>query len=210
MAGNSGGFEPDDPLVPGGSYSELLFGDDISGLQTNGFFGFTKTDDDEKNISNSNPKMLCFGDYAKQSSPVKMAAAEGSKKTGRKVGPACNVAKKEKLGDRITALQQLVSPFGKTDTASVLHEASGYIRFLHDQVQVLCSPYLQRLPTTIEEPPHPENGDLKEWETKKKSYLRSRGLCLVPVELTLHVAEESINGADLWSSAAVVDSVLTG
>uniref|UniRef100_A0ACD5T8V1 Uncharacterized protein n=1 Tax=Avena sativa TaxID=4498 RepID=A0ACD5T8V1_AVESA len=42
--------------------------------------------------------------------------------------------RKEKLGDRITALQQLVSPFGKTDTASVLHEAIGYIKFLHDQV----------------------------------------------------------------------------
>uniref|UniRef100_A0ACD5TF71 Uncharacterized protein n=1 Tax=Avena sativa TaxID=4498 RepID=A0ACD5TF71_AVESA len=44
--------------------------------------------------------------------------------------------RKEKLGDRITALQQLVSPFGKTDTASVLHEAIGYIKFLHDQVAV--------------------------------------------------------------------------
>ncbi|GMN37187.1 hypothetical protein TIFTF001_006615 [Ficus carica] len=33
--------------------------------------------------------------------------------------------RKEKLGDRITALHQLVSPFGKTDTASVLLEAIG-------------------------------------------------------------------------------------
>lgn len=32
----------------------------------------------------------------------------------------------------------------QTDTASVLHEAMGYIKFLHDQVHVLCSPYLQR------------------------------------------------------------------
>ncbi|KAF8715878.1 hypothetical protein HU200_026838 [Digitaria exilis] len=51
--------------------------------------------------------------------------------------------RKEKLGDRITALQQLVSPFGKTDTASVLHEAIEYIRFLHDQVASLSSPYLR-------------------------------------------------------------------
>ncbi|XP_073107969.1 uncharacterized protein [Elaeis guineensis] len=56
--------------------------------------------------------------------------------------------RKEKIGERIIALQQLVSPFGKSDTASVLHEALGYIRFLHDQVQVLSSPYLQRLPSS--------------------------------------------------------------
>ncbi|CAI9087689.1 OLC1v1021832C2 [Oldenlandia corymbosa var. corymbosa] len=51
--------------------------------------------------------------------------------------------RKEKLGDRITALQQLVSPFGKTDTASVLHEAIEYIKFLHDQVNVLSTPYMK-------------------------------------------------------------------
>ncbi|XP_048434726.1 uncharacterized protein LOC125474789 [Pyrus x bretschneideri] len=98
---------------------------------------------------------------------------------------SANVQSKEKLGERITALQQLVSPYGKvelqkpksshpvnyfltiflqihrkyffffwelgklgvlqTDTASVLHEVMGYIRFLREQVQVLCSPYLERL-----------------------------------------------------------------
>uniref|UniRef100_A0ACD5YMZ4 Uncharacterized protein n=1 Tax=Avena sativa TaxID=4498 RepID=A0ACD5YMZ4_AVESA len=42
----------------------------------------------------------------------------------------------QKLGDKITALQQLVSPYGKTDTASVLHEAAACIRSLHEQIQV--------------------------------------------------------------------------
>lgn len=32
----------------------------------------------------------------------------------------------------------------QTDTASVLYEAMGYIRFLQEQIQVLCSPYLQQ------------------------------------------------------------------
>ncbi|KAH9618544.1 hypothetical protein KSS87_006544 [Heliosperma pusillum] len=50
--------------------------------------------------------------------------------------------RKEKLGDRITSLHQLVSPFGKTDTASVLLEAIGYIRFLQGQIEALSSPYL--------------------------------------------------------------------
>ncbi|KAI3448144.1 hypothetical protein Pfo_004809 [Paulownia fortunei] len=255
MAGN-GGFE-DDPLAPG-CYSQLLFADEISGLETDGCFGFTSSfsSDDNKNHINT-PKMLCFGDYAKQCN-VKVAV-ENAKKTGQKSGLTCTessslsstkntkisslpnsnkkrdgsgiqnpgvyagdptgsqrnskkpksdnstvsghakVVKKEKLGDRITALQQLVSPFGKTDTASVLHEAFGYIRFLHDQVQVLCSPYLQRWSPSSEAPHESKESG------RRKDDLRSRGLCLVPVELTLHVADS--NGADLWSSAAMVDSV---
>ncbi|KAK4378474.1 hypothetical protein RND71_000336 [Anisodus tanguticus] len=110
--------------------------------------------------------------------------------------------KKQKLGERITALQQLVSPFGKTDTASVLHEAMGYIRFLHDQVQVLCSPYLQRL-----SPPLREGGEIE--ASREEVLLRSKGLCLVPVELTLHVADTTLNGADFWSPAAMMNNNVT-
>ncbi|KAK8607502.1 hypothetical protein V6N13_053235 [Hibiscus sabdariffa] len=51
--------------------------------------------------------------------------------------------RKEKLGDRVAALQKLVAPFGKTDTASVLTEAIGYIQFLHDQVETLSVPFMK-------------------------------------------------------------------
>lgn len=118
--------------------------------------------------------------------------------------------KKEKLGERIAALQQLVSPFGKTDTASVLHEATGYIRFLHDQVQVLCSPYLQ--PSQVQFQNQPGDGDNnvnvneeEVGEEEVKNDLRSRGLCLIPVGCTLHVA--SSNGADFWSPASIGNNV---
>ncbi|OMO63317.1 hypothetical protein COLO4_32577 [Corchorus olitorius] len=119
-------------------------------------------------------------------------AAQKPNKKSKAENPASSSGhakvRKEKIGDRITALQQLVSPFGKTDTASVLHEAMGYIRFLHDQVQVLCSPYLQHLADDGENLSEESRNDLK-----------SRGLCLVPVACTMHVANS--NGADFWSPA---------
>ncbi|KAJ6842477.1 transcription factor bHLH113-like [Iris pallida] len=89
---------------------------------------------------------------------------------------------------RVAALQQLVSPFGKTDTASVLQEASGYIKFLHAQLQVLSAPYLRMGPDSNLEREH--------------SSLRSRGLCLMPISSTIKVARS--NGADLWAPANAV------
>ncbi|KAL5569587.1 hypothetical protein UlMin_026162 [Ulmus minor] len=49
--------------------------------------------------------------------------------------------KKENLGAWIVAFQQLVSPYGNTDTTSVLNEAMEYIQFLHEQVQVYPLPF---------------------------------------------------------------------
>ncbi|ESW15063.1 hypothetical protein PHAVU_007G041200 [Phaseolus vulgaris] len=121
---------------------------------------------------------------------TKKTKAENPTSTG-------HAKRKEKLGERIAALQQLVSPFGKTDTASVLHEAMGYIRFLHDQVQVLCSPYLQTLSSSDQH----QHGDGENNEEEVKKELRSRGLCLIPVGCTVHVA--SSNGADFWSPGAI-------
>ncbi|EPS68800.1 hypothetical protein M569_05974, partial [Genlisea aurea] len=93
--------------------------------------------------------------------------------------------KKENLTARIAALQQLVSPYGKTDTASVLLEALEYITFLHEQVKVLSAPYLRTAPWRS------PNDD------EEKCGLKSKGLCLVPLSFTLGVANS--NGADIWA-----------
>ncbi|EHA8586877.1 transcription factor bHLH123 [Cocos nucifera] len=100
--------------------------------------------------------------------------------------------RKEKLGDRITALQQLVSPFGKTDTASVLHEAIEYIKLLHDQVGALSNPYLKN----GHRMQHQQGSDKSKNGDGPKQDLRSRGLCLVPISITYPMASEST--ADFW------------
>ncbi|XP_024030961.1 transcription factor bHLH112 isoform X3 [Morus notabilis] len=102
--------------------------------------------------------------------------------------------RKEKLGDRITALQQLVSPFGKTDTASVLHEAIEYIKFLHDQV--LSTPYMKNGASNIQVQ---QQGSIKpkDQEISPKQDLKSRGLCLVPISSTFPVANETTT--DFWT-----------
>ncbi|KAL1538335.1 transcription factor bHLH68-like isoform X1 [Salvia divinorum] len=121
--------------------------------------------------------------------------------------PALKV-RKEKLGDRITALHQLVSPFGKTDTASVLSEAIGYIRFLQGQIEALSSPYMRNAAgNTVQHHQHSlvqERNSLfpeePSQDSQGRSDLRSRGLCLVPISCTQHVGNE--NGADYWAPAA--------
>lgn len=133
--------------------------------------------------------------------------------------------RKEKLGDRITALHQLVSPFGKTDTASVLLEAIGYIRFLQSQIEALSLPYLGSGSGNMRQQQQSVNGEMncmfpedpgqllndncmkrvgasaqqENSVDEARKDLRSRGLCLVPVSCTLQVGSD--NGADYWAPA---------
>ncbi|KAL4615317.1 hypothetical protein ACB092_07G115100 [Castanea dentata] len=159
----------------------------------------------------SKPDRNGLGQESAQSGSTITTAAVATQRTSKRTKtanptPAGHAKRKEKLGERITTLQQLVSPFGKTDTASVLHEAMGYIRFLQDQVQVLSSPYLQRLPSSSQL--HlPKLGGVNGGGEATRKDLRSIGLCLVPVDCTVHVANN--NGADFWSPAAMGNNVFS-
>ncbi|KAL0377029.1 UNVERIFIED_CONTAM: Transcription factor [Sesamum calycinum] len=113
--------------------------------------------------------------------------------------------KKEKVSERISALQQLVSPYGKTDTASVLLEAMEYINFLHEQVKVLSAPYLYSTPAQAQSSTLPvfiyyivcDVLILFFLKGEEPCSLNSKGLCLVPISFTAGVV--SSNGADIWA-----------
>ncbi|XP_030516421.2 transcription factor bHLH110 isoform X1 [Rhodamnia argentea] len=109
--------------------------------------------------------------------------------------------RKEKLGDRIAALQQLVAPFGKTDTASVLMEAIGYIKFLQNQVQTLSVPYMK--PSHKEANRSRQQGPREDEDDEQMTRdLKSRGLCLVPLSCMSYVAAEGGSGGGIWRSPA--------
>ncbi|KAK9913450.1 hypothetical protein M0R45_037264 [Rubus argutus] len=95
------------------------------------------------------------------------------------------VRRSQKLSDKITALQKLVSPYGKTDTASVLQEASVYIMILQQQIQnlyrMLSSSYKNA--ASLHSPQESGSG-------REVLDLRSKGLCLVPISITKKVTME--------------------
>ncbi|XP_065864560.1 transcription factor bHLH123 isoform X2 [Euphorbia lathyris] len=148
--------------------------------------------------SNFEEKPKNINQVRDSSTTVKKSGNEPATKRPRNETPSPVPAfkvRKEKMGDRITALQQLVSPFGKTDTASVLSEAIEYIKFLHEQVTVLSSPYMKSgAPITHHQQSCNEKS--KDGEGQKQD-LRSRGLCLVPLTSTFPVTHETT--VDIWS-----------
>ncbi|KAL0717517.1 hypothetical protein Bca4012_066839 [Brassica carinata] len=119
-------------------------------------------------------------------------AAKRAKSEAPSPSPALKV-RKEKMGDRIAALQQLVSPFGKTDAASVLSEAIEYIKFLHQQVSALSNPYMKSGASLQ----HQQSDHHKELEVSEEPDLRSRGLCLVPVSSIFPVTQDTT--VDFWT-----------
>ncbi|QHO46014.1 Transcription factor [Arachis hypogaea] len=113
-----------------------------------------------------------------------------------------SIIRKEKLGDRIAALQQLVAPFGKTDTASVLLEAIGYIKFLQSQVETLSVPYMKSSRNQISRGLIMRQGvssrdNIMNSEAKHED-LRSRGLCLVPMSCMAYIAGDDGGSCGAW------------
>ncbi|KAJ0247475.1 Transcription factor bHLH110 [Hirschfeldia incana] len=102
--------------------------------------------------------------------------------------------RKEKLGDRIAALQQLVSPFGKTDTASVLMEAIGYIKFLQSQIETLSVPYMRASRNRPGKASQQLGSLPQEGSEEETRDLRSRGLCLVPLSCMTYVTGDGGDG----------------
>lgn len=131
-------------------------------------------------------------DQAKRSSPpsslpepkATQASAKKSRVEPRSSCPPFKV-RKEKLGDRVAALQQLVAPYGKTDTASVLMEAIGYIKFLQNQVETLSVPYMKS-----------SSCNKRSDDEYPRRELRSRGLCLVPLSCMSYVTGDG--GGGIW------------
>ncbi|KAI4339198.1 hypothetical protein MLD38_024162 [Melastoma candidum] len=88
------------------------------------------------------------------------------------------IRRSQKIGDKITALQKLVSPYGKTDTASVLQEASLYIKLLQEQIKNLFQ-MTSNSHSNISDAQHQVFSETR--VDRECGDLRSRGLCLVPI-----------------------------
>ncbi|OWM66048.1 hypothetical protein CDL15_Pgr015474 [Punica granatum] len=185
------------PMAPVSSFANSC----TTSIETNNVLDYSKNDRSARNPAKD--RVYECNSIANGGAQKKARVQPSSAQSTFKV-------RKEKLGDRITALHQIVSPFGKTDTASVLLEAIGYIRFLHGQIEALSLPYLGKDSGNLRHPGQGERnyifpedpGQNYEEEIEQMKDLRSKGLCLIPISCTLEVGNENNIGADYWAAAS--------
>lgn len=119
-----------------------------------------------------------------------------AKKSQLKVSCPPFKVRKEKLGDRIASLHQLVSPFGKTDTASVLTEAIGYIQFLQDQIHTLCMPHAKPSRNKPCRPFQMGSGTEEDRKEEERIDIRRRELCLVPLSWASYITPTQMDASN--------------
>ncbi|MED6115426.1 hypothetical protein PIB30_090415 [Stylosanthes scabra] len=106
-----------------------------------------------------------------------------------------NASKKSRPESSRSSCQHL-----KTDTASVLLEAIGYIRFLQSQVETLSVPYMKSSRNQISrgfimrQGVSARDDNSMNSEAKHDQNLRSRGLCLVPMSCMPYIAGDDDGG----------------
>ncbi|KAF5455877.1 hypothetical protein F2P56_025409 [Juglans regia] len=193
----------------GSSFSQLPNSNDRLGVFKESPFGLENMQQLTHRLTTSPSNISLFTNRAREAKrPSSLMEAKSSqaapKKPRLESRASCPPFKvrKEKLGDRIAALQQLVAPFGKTDTASVLMEAIGYIKFLQNQVETLSVPYMKsssRNKTACRTMQVGSVNDGNDQEPKRD--LRSRGLCLVPLSCMSYVTGDSGVGVGVWPPA---------
>ncbi|CAL4966179.1 unnamed protein product [Urochloa decumbens] len=108
--------------------------------------------------------------------------------------------RKERLGDRITALHQIVSPFGKVFSFPYLGHGNGSSMQQQHTVASLLNHSNSNVTVEAEGPTEQDEGNVGDADNKKD--LRSRGLCLVPVSCTSHLAGDDNGASDFWAVAA--------
>uniref|UniRef100_A0A803L6X3 Uncharacterized protein n=1 Tax=Chenopodium quinoa TaxID=63459 RepID=A0A803L6X3_CHEQI len=86
-------------------------------------------------------------------------------------------------------------PF-KTDTASVLTEAIGYIQFLQDQIHTLCMPHAKPSRSKPTRPFQMGLGSEEEGKEEERIELRRRGLCLVPYSWTSYLTPTQVDASN--------------
>ncbi|PKI35165.1 hypothetical protein CRG98_044440 [Punica granatum] len=141
-----------------------------------------------------------FGSLLQESTFIPDFGLHHMKQACRRETTSFERVRKEKLGDRIAALQQLVAPFGKTDTASVLMEAIGYIKFLENQVQTLSVPYMKSSRNNNGTSDRESRNEDAYDNEEPRQDLRSRGLCLVPLSCMSYITNDGGGGGSIWPS----------